>query len=73
MVRTMAGTLIDVGAGRIAAAALPGILAARDRRAAGMTAPAPGLSLVRIFWELPLPAVAALKADAAQQFVVGIG
>ena len=46
MVRTMAGTLIEVGAGRRSAEDLPGILAARDRRAAGRTAPACGLTLL---------------------------
>jgi tRNA pseudouridine38-40 synthase len=46
MVRTIAGTLIEIGAGRRSAAELSGILAARDRRAAGRTAPACGLTLL---------------------------
>jgi tRNA pseudouridine38-40 synthase len=45
MVRIMAGTLVDVGRGRIPERALPGILAAKDRAAAGGTAPGKGLFL----------------------------
>ena len=43
-----AGTLIDVGLGRTPADAVPEILAARDRTRAGRTAPARGLTLVRV-------------------------
>lgn len=46
MVRIIAGTLIDVGRGRIAPDAIPQILAARERKAAGDTAPAHGLCLM---------------------------
>jgi tRNA pseudouridine38-40 synthase len=45
MVRIMAGTLVDVGRGRIPEEALPDILAAKDRTAAGKTAPGKGLFL----------------------------
>jgi tRNA pseudouridine38-40 synthase len=45
MVRNLVGTLIDVGRGRLSADAIPGILAARARSAAGPTAPARGLFL----------------------------
>jgi tRNA pseudouridine38-40 synthase len=48
MVRNLAGTLIEVGSGRRDPASLPGILAARDRAAAGPTAPARGLVLRRV-------------------------
>ena len=51
MVRTMVGTLVDIGLGKFAADDLSGILAARDRRVAGRTAPAQGLALVQIFYE----------------------
>jgi tRNA pseudouridine38-40 synthase len=48
MVRTIAGTLVDVGLGRWPADDVAGILASRDRRRAGRTAPAAGLFLVRV-------------------------
>lgn len=46
MVRIIAGTLIDAGAGRIAPDDIPDIIASRDRYKAGDTAPAKGLTLV---------------------------
>jgi tRNA pseudouridine38-40 synthase len=48
MVRNMVGTLIDVGRGKIAAADIPAIFAAKDRRRAGQTAPAKGLTLMKV-------------------------
>ncbi len=45
MVRIIAGTLVDVGRGRIAAGAVPDILASKDRTKAGPTLPAQGLRL----------------------------
>jgi tRNA pseudouridine38-40 synthase len=51
MVRIMAGTLVEVGKGRYRAADLPDILAARDRRRAGITAPAHGLCLDQVWYQ----------------------
>jgi tRNA pseudouridine38-40 synthase len=48
MVRNIAGTLVEVGRGSLGAEAMAGILAARDRAAAGPTAPAQGLFLVGV-------------------------
>jgi tRNA pseudouridine38-40 synthase len=48
MVRSIVGTLVDVGLGRTKPGELRGILAARDRSAAGQVAPPHGLSL----WEV---------------------
>jgi tRNA pseudouridine38-40 synthase len=45
MVRNLVGTMLDVGRGHLALKEIPGILAARDRSAAGPTAPARGLFL----------------------------
>lgn len=50
MVRVMAGTLLWVGRGRLGAADVVEILASKDRRRAGPTAPAKGLTLVRIHY-----------------------
>jgi tRNA pseudouridine38-40 synthase len=48
MVRTIVGTLVEVGRGRRGEASLAEVLAARDRKAAGQTAPAQGLFLVHV-------------------------
>jgi tRNA pseudouridine38-40 synthase len=45
MVRTIVGTLVEVGRGKIPPERITAILAARDRRLAGMTAPPQGLFL----------------------------
>lgn len=50
MVRIIAGTLIDVGQGRLKPEDMKKILEARDRSAAGQTAPAKGLTLVGYQW-----------------------
>ena len=48
MVRNLVGTMLDAGRGQICAGDLPGILAQRNRSAAGPTAPARGLFLLRV-------------------------
>ena len=48
MVRAMVGTLVEVGRGKRSPKNVKEILEARDRRAAGVTAPAHGLYLVRV-------------------------
>ncbi|MBI5775650.1 MAG: tRNA pseudouridine(38-40) synthase TruA [Verrucomicrobia bacterium] len=50
MCRGIVGTLVQVGQGKIAASEIPAILAHRDRRIAGMTAPAHGLVLWKVFY-----------------------
>jgi len=48
MVRIIAGTAIDVGLGNLSPQDIPSIIEARDRTKAGKTAPAKGLTLVRV-------------------------
>ena len=49
MVRNIAGTLVHVGGGKLAAKDMPGVIAACSREAAGPTAPAFGLFLEEVF------------------------
>ncbi len=50
MVRIIAGTLMKVGCGEWEPEQIPEILKAADRRAAGPTAPAKGLTLMKIVY-----------------------
>ena len=50
MVRSVVGTLVAVGEGRIDATDMPGILAARDRAKAGAIAPPHGLTLEHVVY-----------------------
>ncbi len=50
MVRNIVGTLVEIGRGRMPANKMKEILASRDRRLAGQTAPASGLFLDRIVY-----------------------
>ena len=51
MVRNLVGTFVEAGVGRIPPDSIPAILAARNRSAAGPTAPASGLFLVEVEYE----------------------
>ena len=51
MVRSITGTLVDIGMGKLGVDAVPNILAARSRQVAGQVAPAHGLTL----WEVGYP------------------
>lgn len=52
MVRIMTGTLLRVAQGKIEPCAIPGILEAKCRKAAGPTAPACGLYLNKVYYDL---------------------
>jgi len=51
MVRNIVGTLVEVGRGKLDPDAIPEILAAKDRTAAGPIAPAQGLCLMWIKYD----------------------
>ena len=51
MVRIIAGTLLQVGTGKIAKESIKSMLEARDREASGPTAPPEGLTLMQIIYE----------------------
>ena len=51
MVRNLVGTLLSVGRGALGSGQAASILAARDRRSAGPTAPAHGLTLMQVDYE----------------------
>jgi tRNA pseudouridine38-40 synthase len=50
MVRSLVGTLLDVGLGRRTVASFAALLAGAERSAAGPTAPAHGLTLERVWY-----------------------
>ncbi len=51
MVRTIVGTLVEVGKGNYPPSWIAQVVAARDRKAAGQTAPPQGLILLRVDYE----------------------
>lgn len=51
MVRILAGTLIEIGQGKRSPSTMTMIIDARDRKAAGLTAPAHGLFLEKIYYD----------------------
>jgi tRNA pseudouridine38-40 synthase len=50
MVRSLVGTLVDCGEGRIAAGTMADVIAAKDRARAGRLAPSHGLTLERVVY-----------------------
>ena len=56
MVRIIAGTLRDIGSGKLAPGALKRAIDTGDRLDLGVTAPAHGLTLMEVFYDLPEPA-----------------
>jgi tRNA pseudouridine38-40 synthase len=74
MVRTIAGTLLDVGRGKRRAGEIEEILRSRDRRRAGPTAEARGLCLREVFYDRTRleAAVAGLLAGGSGSGDVGV-
>jgi tRNA pseudouridine38-40 synthase len=54
MVRNIVGTLVDIGRGHLARDAMPKILASKNRRLAGVTAPPHGLCMEWVSYD-PVP------------------
>jgi tRNA pseudouridine38-40 synthase len=50
MVRIIVGTLIQIGSGKLEVSDMPHIIEAKDRRKAGLTAPAQGLYLIEVYY-----------------------
>ena len=50
MVRILVGTLVDVGRGKLTVEKVQALLGSGDRTQAGVTAPACGLTLVRVIY-----------------------
>ena len=51
MVRIIAGTLLEVGMGKIHPEEIPEIIKSKERKKAGKTLPALGLYLVEVFYQ----------------------
>jgi tRNA pseudouridine38-40 synthase len=66
MCRGMVGTLVQVGLGKFDAAEIRTMLAKRDRRVAGMSAPAHGLVLWRVFYPRQPGTARPAKAHASR-------
>ncbi|NMB35466.1 MAG: tRNA pseudouridine(38-40) synthase TruA [Firmicutes bacterium] len=63
MVRSITGTLMEVGRNRRKPQEMRGILAGRERRKAGMTAPAKGLCLEKVLYDKILPEPVGLNRE----------
>ena len=68
MVRIIVGTLVEVGKGERTADSMTGLLASRDRRQAGYTAPPHGLCLLGVDYgdKMPLPAYREMNSRVAR-------
>ncbi len=67
MVRAIAGTLIEIGAGKRPAQDMEEVLRSRDRRRAGFTAAARGLCLLAVYYRDDVLALAARAALAGEE------
>jgi tRNA pseudouridine38-40 synthase len=67
MCRGMVGTLVQVGQGKFPVNAIREMLERKDRRAAGMTAPALGLVLWKVFYDSKHSPTPARRASGAEE------
>jgi len=67
MVRTIAGTLMEIGSGKRPPENMEEILQSLDRRRAGFTAPARGLCLISVYYDEGNLQVAARAAEGEEQ------
>lgn len=51
MVRNLVGTLVYIGCGKLPSTCIPSLLASKNRRQGGITAPAHGLVLHKVFYD----------------------
>lgn len=63
MVRNIAGTLVEIGLGKAKPAAMRPIIDAKDRRAAGQTAPPQALFLERVYYPEPYESLLATALE----------
>lgn len=71
MVRNIVGTLLEVGSGKRLSADVATILAAKDRTRAGATAPAEGLMLVEVFYDV-IPDVREVLGGRGERIGFGV-
>jgi len=71
MIRTLVGTAVEVGLDKRKSDEISNIFSAKDRTKAGQTAPAQGLSLIRVFYD-KIPTLQTLAAEASQGFSLSV-
>jgi tRNA pseudouridine38-40 synthase len=67
MCRGIVGTIVQVGLGKFPASEIKIMLAQKDRRVAGMTAPAQGLVLWKVFYPKKIKKLQASKIQAPEK------
>lgn len=70
-IRNMVGTLVAISEGKRPDGCIPSLIAGGDRTKAGMTAPAHGLNLMRIFYD-GKPDIATIREAASVGYCVNI-
>ena len=71
MVRILVGTLVDIAMGKKTPGSIPQILSERRREAAGQTAPAQGLTLVKILYD-EIPDLESVIEEASRGYCLKV-